>query len=105
MVSLSATGPWAGFPLRAAMTNTMAGMIIADFNGNGRADVATYDGKVSYDGRGDWTHLRTDAGVAAIGRFDTTPGVDFLFWLQGNYFGIQSSGSAAPIRHSRQDMR
>ena len=82
MVSLSATGPWAGWPLRPALTNTMAGLIIADFNGNGRADIATaYGGKVSYDGRGNWTDLPARPGMfAAIGRFDATPGVDIVFF-------------------------
>jgi len=107
-VSLSATGPWDGFPLRAALTKTMAGLIIADFNGNGRADVATaYGNSVSYDGRGNWTGLPSRPGMfAAVGRFDANPGVDILFYsANGNYLGIQSSGIGAAVRHSRQDMR
>jgi hypothetical protein len=122
MVSLSATGPWAGWPLRPALTNTIAGLIIADFNGNGRADIATYsvrtagfasdtttfyDWKVSYDGTGNWTPLRTlNSPPAAIGRFDAAPGADLLFyWINDNYLGIQSSLGAAPVRHSTQHMR
>ena len=108
MVSLNATGSWAGFPLRTALTKTMAGMIIADFNGNGRADVAQAYGKsVSYDGRGNWTNLPARPGLfAAVGRFDANPGADILFYWTGyNYLGIQSSGVGAPQRQSRQDMR
>lgn len=108
MASLSATGPWASFPLRPALTNSMAGLIIADFNGNGRADIVQAFGKsVSYDGRGNWTNLPARPGMfAAVGRFDANPGVDILFYsANGNYLGIQSSGNSAPARHSRQDMR
>jgi hypothetical protein len=108
MVSLNATGSWAGFPLRSALTKTMAGLIIADFNGNGRTDVAqAYGNAVSFDGRGSWTSLPARPGMfAAVGRFDAKPGVDILFYsANGNYLGIQSSGNGTPIRHSRQDMR
>ena len=107
-VSLNATGPWDGFPLRSALTKTMAGLIIADFNGNGLADVATaYGNSVSYDGRGNWTGLPSRPGMfAAVGRFDANPGVDILFYsANGNYLGIQSSGVGSAVRHSRQDMR
>jgi hypothetical protein len=108
MVSLSATGPWAGWPLRPALTNSMAGLIIADFNGNGRADIATaYGGKVSYDGRGAWIDLPAPPGTfAAVGRFDMKPGADIVFYGLGvNFLDIQSSGNGAPARQSRQDMR
>ncbi|TKB69808.1 MAG: hypothetical protein E8D45_13575 [Nitrospira sp.] len=108
MVSLNASGPWTGYPLRSALTKTMAGMIIADFNGNGRADIAQAYGKsVSYDGRGGWTNMPARPGMfAAVGRFDTNPGADILFYWTGyNYLGIQSSGVGAPQRQSRQDMR
>jgi hypothetical protein len=96
----------------------MAGLIIADFNGNGRADIATatvtsfdstliWDWKVSYDGRGDWKPLHTfTVPLAAIGRFDATRGADILFW-DHNSLDIASSGLVipAPPNHSRQDMR
>jgi hypothetical protein len=120
MVSLSATGPWAGWPLRPALTNTIAGLVIADFNGDGRADIATvsvtftgfgsdaipyWNWKVSWAGTGDWTPLRTVPGpMAAIGRFDPVRGADILFW-NSRTLDIASSGSAAPQRQSRQDMR
>jgi hypothetical protein len=108
MVSLSATGSWAGYPLRSALTKTMAGLIIADFNGNGRADVAKAYGKgVSYVGRGNWTNMPARPGTfAAVGRFDGNPGVDIVFyWTNDNHLGIQSSGVGAAVRHSGQHMR
>lgn len=107
MVSLSATEPWAGWPLRAALTNTMAGLIISDFNGDGFADIATYDGKVSYDGRNDWSKLRSFSGdLAGVGRFDVHPGADIIFFQTNtNYLTIHSSGNGAPVLQSRQDMR
>jgi hypothetical protein len=104
MVSLSATGLWA--PLRPALTDTMAGLVIADFNGNGRADVAQAYGKsVSYDGRENWTDLPLHPGMfAAVGRFDDHPGVDVLLW-NDNHLNRVSGGTAAPKQHSRQSMR
>ena len=94
--------------LRPRLTDSVAGLIVVDFNGNGRADIATaYGVKVSYDGRGNWTDLPARPGMfAAVGRFDANPGADILFfWTNGNYLGIQSSGLGAAIRHSNQDMR
>lgn len=108
MVSLSASRPWTDFPLRPRLTKTMAGLIVADFNGNGIADIATaYGKKVSYDGRGDWKKLPSRPGIfAAVGRFDPAPGADLVFyWTNRDYLGIQSSATGAAQRHSSQDMR
>lgn len=108
MVSLNASRPWDEFPLRSALTQSMSGMVIADFNGNGIADIATaYGKKVSYDGRSNWSGLPSRPGIyTAVGRFDQTPGVDILYFvMNGNYIGIQSSGVGAAERHSSQDMR
>jgi hypothetical protein len=108
------TEVWA--PLRPALTTSVAGLVVADFNGNGRSDVAktlgSFDGvvvwQVSYDGTGNWVFLRTaDVGiesVPAIGRFDDNPGADVLLWFDRR-FDIASSGAAASVRQSRQDMR
>ena len=122
-VSLNATGPWDGFPLRAALTKTMAGLMIADLNGDVRADIVTaelgvkmsgtqgtpvWNWKVSWAGTGNWTTLRTVYGPpVGIGRFDAGRGADILFWgsTTVNTLYMLSSGVGAPIRQSRQDMR
>lgn len=106
--SLSATGAWTDFPLRAKLTSSMTGLIVADLNGNGIADILNSDAKkVSYDGKGTWTSLPSRPGkYAAVGRFNGANGADILFyWNDENYFGIKSSGVGASIRHSTQDMR
>jgi hypothetical protein len=107
-VSLNAKGAWEDFPLRPALTSSMAGMIIADFNGNGLGDIASpLATKISYDGRGDWVSLPSHPGtLSAVGRFDSTPGADTLFFrLLNNYLVIRSSGVGTYQRHSSQDMR
>jgi hypothetical protein len=106
--------------LRPKLTNTMNGLFVADFDGNGHADIAralpvknnqnqvvSYQWQVSRDGTGDWTPLRTVPAsnpFAAIGRFDGQAGADILIW-QDNYLKVVSSGTGAPVRQSRQDMR
>jgi len=42
--------------------------------------------------------------LAATGRFDNVSGADILVW-NGDTLDILSSGSAPPVRQSRQDMR
>ena len=110
MVSYGAMSPWTA--LRAKLTASVAGLIVADFDGNGHADVAqaspTAAGlmwKVSHDGTGDWkgTLLPLQA-VAAVGGFDSTPGADVLQW-HDHYLDISSDGVGAAHRQSRQDMQ
>jgi hypothetical protein len=100
-------------PLPRTLTGSVSSLFIADFNGDGRADIGTWMPlnattvalKVSYSGAGDWTTLRafTAASIAAIGRFDADPGSDVLTW-HSNYLDIASAGTAASVRQSRQDM-
>lgn len=122
-VSLNATGPWDGFPLRVALTKTMAGLMIADLNGDGRADIVTaelglkmngtqgipvWNWKVSWAGTGNWTSLGTVYGPpVGLGRFDAGRGADILFWgsTTVNTLYMLSSGVGTPTRQSRQDMR
>jgi len=100
--------------LRAGLTNTMAGLIAADFDGNGKTDIAQFDTStnpvsmlVSLDGRGEWQALNlniTPSSIVAIGRFDNAKGSDILVWT-GSYLSALSHGSGSVTRQSRQDMR
>jgi hypothetical protein len=114
MVAYSGTSGWQ--PLRAKLTDSVANLTVADFNGDHRADVATSSGwhpgvhvwQVSYGGTSDWTTLRSAVepltSAAAIGRFDGNASADVLLW-HDNYLDIASRGSVEPHRHSLQDMR
>lgn len=114
MVSYSGTSAWTY--LRSKLTDSVSSLTVADFNGDGRADLATISligsttlaWKVSYSGVGGWVTLRTDGfptpSIAAIGRFDGNRSADMLRW-NGNYLDIAASGSGVVQRQSRQDMR
>jgi hypothetical protein len=123
MVVYGGTAYWT--PLRAKLTDSVNGLTVADFNGDGRADVARSISllglwQVSWGGTDDWTTLRADSrplsSMPAIGRFDATPGADVLNWapsrgpiynvlLGHNALDIASGGAGAFQDHSRQDMR
>jgi hypothetical protein len=112
-------GPHQWTPLRSKLTNTMGGLIAADFDGDGITDLAllTVDTSdpnhpktiwsVSLGGRGDFQQV---AGLGALpnllvfGRFDDRAGIDALGW-QGNSWALTSYYVATPQRQSRQDMR
>ena len=127
MVVYGGTQSWSR--LRTKLTNNVNDLVVADFDGNGRADVATsshdglyFDWRISSGGVANWARLRNNAIVAltavpAIGQFDTSAGVDVLFWpgqyffqmgrpvlQEENYFDIASSGTGS-VRHSLHDMR
>jgi len=80
MVVRGGTQFWA--PLRAKLTNSVEGLTVADFNGEGRADVGAssrwitggYIWRVSFSGTDNWATLRTNSpslsSVPAIGNFD-----------------------------------
>jgi hypothetical protein len=101
-------------PLRPKLTDNMNGLFVADFDGNGRADIARFvirsinsiQWQVSRDGTGDWTPLSSmsPSAFAAIGRFDDQAGADILVW-QGNVLYALSAGTGNPSRPSRQTMR
>jgi hypothetical protein len=122
MVVRGGTQFWA--PLRAKLTNSVEGLTVADFNGDGRADVGAssrwitggYIWRVSFSGTDNRATLRTNSpslsSVPAIGNFDGAPGADVLIWaLGGNAFfdfnalDIVSGGAGPSQQHSRQDMR
>lgn len=105
-------------PLRPKLTDTMKGLIVADFDGDGIADIAgqieeNINGslqtvwKISLGGRGSWTDapgLQTLSTAIAIGRFDDQKGADVLVW-DHNFWQLSSYYVAVPQRQSRQDMR
>jgi hypothetical protein len=102
-------------PLREKLTDSVAGLVVADFDGDRRADVATstpflgaFDWKVSDNGAGGWTLLRTASvplsSVPAVGRFDGDASADVLLW-HNNFLEITAGGAGTRVRHSRQDMR
>jgi hypothetical protein len=102
-------------PLRPKLTDSMKGLIAADFDGDGIADLALFSPyprpphwQVSLDGRTDFQLAPVGLQEAlshaiALGKFDDRPGTDVLywhenFWMLGSFFGT-------PQRQSRQDMR
>jgi hypothetical protein len=113
-VSYGGTSEWT--PLRPKLSNSVAELIVADFNGDGRADVATPDCsglgctrlKVSHGGIDNWTTLGSPGlpltSTAAIGRFDGNTAIDVLLW-HDYYLDIASGGSGPSHRQSRQEMR
>lgn len=82
--------PWR--PLRTKLTDSVADLLVADFNGDGVADVATdcpaQAGcwKISYGGFGDWqsfpqpTALTLKNDLAAVGHFRGAAATDVLTW-------------------------
>lgn len=104
------------------------GLVVADFDGDGVADVARNDHNdwmISFGGVGGWTHYNvpdTDRCVSpeptlplmpGIGYFARNRGVDVLLWDGGNEFCIAAGGNAAGQvgwttglqAYSTQDMR
>jgi hypothetical protein len=114
-----ALGPHQWTPLRPKLTNSMKGLIAADFDGDGVTDIALpmvdfsdpHNPKVvwgvSLGGRGDFqpvAGLQALPGAIALGRFDDRAGADALVW-QGSLWALTSYYVGSPQRQSRQDMR
>jgi hypothetical protein len=112
-------------PLPVSLTTTVDGLVVADFNGDGIADVAKmgmyaipWSWMFSYGGAAGWTSHQIVAttscsltltvgqvpGLVAIGPFAGNPGADILLW-GGNIFCIVPGGTGDAQRQSRQDMR
>jgi hypothetical protein len=111
--SKSATGSWQDGYLRKALTNTVSGLIVADFNGDGIADVWTDCGadtpgcwRISYRGFEDWrtfTFGSSGPYVAGVGRFLGHVESDLLSWHNPDFW-ISVGGIYAPAPYSTQDM-
>jgi hypothetical protein len=118
-------------PLRPKLTDTIQGLAVADFNGDGFADVATDGGctgssvgplvcgwLISYGGTSGWNSYNEPAplsSAAGIGRFFGGSEADVLLWngIPGEYSGacgdgpddilcIVAGGTGMPLLRSRQ---
>lgn len=92
--------------LGPARTDNITEIVVADFDGNGRADVGRYDRTiwgvfgsdswtVSWDGISEFHELiETEQLLTTlpIGRFDDVPGADVLLWRDGLWLSIASGG-------------
>jgi hypothetical protein len=119
-VSYSATSSWQF--LRAKLTDDVASLVVADYDGDAIADVATfsvqpsnavglvpvvYRWRVSRNGTGGWSVLQKPSILppAAIGRFvPHDPKAHLLVWDENTWWRVTLDESATP-RHARQQMR
>lgn len=126
--SSGGTSGWSPLPGSVSLTNTSNGLVVADFNGDGRADVAMSTPTVGfagvtgwtwmiwYNGSANWTSQSCSIGIPAdpfcvplssavgFGNFDGNAGADILLWKDVNVW-IASGGFGVPQRLSAQDMR
>jgi hypothetical protein len=110
-------------PLPVSLTSTANGMVVADFDGNGIADVGMWCGswgwQISYGGTQGWSNCNTVAPVGllypptlangAVGRFSGGPGADILLWNYSNSQGaatlwVAPRGTGVAYLLSSQDM-
>ena len=114
-----AGGQWT--PIGPARSTNTSELFVADFDGDGIADVARLTGagssggvywvalQVSKGGTAAFVNqglfpLVASSGMPAIGRFDGSPGADLLWWL-GQRWSIATGGTGTFVDSSRQDMR
>jgi hypothetical protein len=119
----SALGGW--IPLRGGMVNDVNALIVADFNGDGYADVGANCEdpgcwQISYRGTEDWQHFPQPFGLtgphfAGVGHFLGHVWTDVLSWNvlgicdpntgQDTQFCMSVAGISPTQRYSNQDMR
>ena len=112
------TSTW--IPLRSSLEDNISRLVVADFNGDGFADVvrstrvgiaAIWIWQASWGGTGGWNniHLGQVALYQApgVGRFDLVAGADALTWGRGNprALDIVSSATGDAVRWSGQEMK
>lgn len=99
-------------PLRPALTDDVAGLFVADFDGDGTADIGSVSPasattvlyRYSLGGIGGWTALTTTfRRPAAVGRFFGGLKSAILFWVDDKLDALYV-GSGGFVSHSRQDM-
>lgn len=120
-VVFNGKGEWSG--INAKLTDTVDGLVAADFDGDGVFDIASTASVVTNSSSSSWVvsrnartaffplrsaTIRIDQ-TAAIGHFDDDGstqlrGADVLLW-DSNSLDIVSSGVGAQVLQSRQDMR
>jgi hypothetical protein len=119
MTTHSGAGRWED--LHPSLKGTLAGVVVADFTGDGIADLARSSGEwwwISKSGRAPWEKLRS-AQVPGLGRivdltrfpigrfYDGNATADIVFWsgATGLHFDFAPGGRDPITRLSRQDMK
>ena len=111
------TNTWV--PLRPSLDDNVSRLVVADFDGDGRADVVSsrsaafgfWIWRISRSGLTGWTNIHLGRvplhEAPAVGRFDHLPGADALTWGRSNSLALDivSSATGAAVRWSGQEMR
>jgi hypothetical protein len=109
-ITKSALGNWVH--LQRALTNTVDGLVAADFNGDGFADIGMSCGsgcwQISYSGSENWSTYHTLGSLSVVdggvGHFSRGAGADVLAWDK-NEISVVPGGTGVPSKLSSQDMR
>jgi hypothetical protein len=110
--------------LRPKLSDSAASLIVADFNGDGTADIATDCSnsacwQISYGGKADWTRVSQPVSLSGslvgVGHFESVKPSDILTWNtsgkcdpthgQDTQFCISAAATGKATHYSTQDMR